>query len=217
MRVWAWSRPGVTNFGDELGPAILKRLGVDVTRVTDPAEADIVTAGSVLTHVSGRDGIIVWGTGTLRGTDTVDASRLDVRAVRGAGTRDLAGLWPGITLGDPGLLVSQLWDRAPVRHRVGWAPHYRDPRRVGRADITIDLLAPVDDVIEQITSCREIITSSLHALIVADAFGIPRLHSPSPRVIGAGWKFRDYETAYAGRDVADVQARLLTAIGDLLP
>ena len=60
MKVWAWSE-GVRNFGDELGPAILERLGRDFERVLTIEEADLLACGSLLENaaVNAKPGAVV--------------------------------------------------------------------------------------------------------------------------------------------------------------
>ena len=68
------------------------------------------------------------------------------------------------------------------------------------ADAVIDVLRPVDEVVYEITKCQYILTSSLHALIVAQAFGIPAQRLAHPRVLGGDTKWRDYATGYTQGD-----------------
>jgi pyruvyltransferase len=55
--------------------------------------------------------------------------------------------------------------------------------------------------VDQIKQCRKIISSSLHGLIIAEAYGIPtEWRDWGGGVIGDGWKFFDYYSA-TDRDV----------------
>lgn len=214
LNVYAWTKPGVLNFGDELGPAILEGLGVPVQTVRSPSDADIVACGSVLTHVSGQH-IIVWGSGTYA-TQPVDASRFEVRAVRGETSRKVASA-PGVPMGDPGLLASLVWPRQHEGDGVGWVPHYRDSRRSPGFPVSrvIDVLQPVEKVVDDIQKCSAVVSSSLHGLIVAQSYGIPTLHEPHFAVRGGLVKFYDHMSALdVPMDV--IQRRLIESIKDLL-
>lgn len=195
IKVWAWSE-GVSNFGDELGPAILARLGYDVERVADIGEADVLACGSLLenaaTHAS--PGAIVWGSGLMHGS-TTDLSHLDVRAVRGRLTAAACGL-SDVALGDPGILVPRLWPRrASRRIGLGVVRHYIDDRAYPWADAEISAGEPVDQVIDFIGSCKRVASSSLHGLIVAAAWGIPTLRLPHSSVAGGDFKWADWLSA----------------------
>jgi len=192
MRVWAWS-DGVANFGDELGPIILERLGHPVERVDTIDQAEILACGSLLEHAAreAAPGTIVWGSGLMHG-DTADLSHLDVRAVRGPLTARAAGLDPDIPVGDPAILVPGLWAKPHISRGLGVVRHYVDKRECPWADAVIDADRPVDEVIEFIGSCRAVASSSLHGLIVARAWGIEVMRLPHPGVAGASFKWLDW-------------------------
>lgn len=190
VRVWAWS-DGVRNFGDELGPAVLKRLGYDVVRVDDIENAELLSAGSILENAANnaRPGTVVWGTGLME-EGTVDVSHLDVRAVRGRLTARAAGL--DVPTGDPGTLVPLLWDRPAVRHGIGVVRHYVDKRDYPWADAVIDAREPLEEVIAFIGSCARVASSSLHGLIVATAWEIPAVRLYHEDVWGGDFKWADW-------------------------
>lgn len=191
MKVWAWSG-GVRNFGDELGPAVLQRLGRDFERVLTIEEADLIACGSLLENaaVNAKPGTVVWGSGLMFGAST-DLSHLDVRAVRGQLTVRACGL-PDVVTADPGALVPELWSKPAALRDVGVVRHYVDDEPYPWADATIAATAPVDEVIEFIGSCRRVASSSLHGLIVAHAWGLPALRLPHPGVAGGDFKWADW-------------------------
>ncbi|MFJ9690595.1 polysaccharide pyruvyl transferase family protein [Kitasatospora sp. NPDC101183] len=209
IAVWNWSGAGIRNFGDELGPVLLERLGHRVRRVPDIADAEVITCGSVLEFMqSARPGLVVWGSGLIRGGHC-DAERFDVRAVRGRLTAQRLGVT--VPLGDPGLLVSALWKRPPVRHQVGVVRHYVDDRVYSWADTVIDVTEPVDDVVTAIGRCAAIVSSSLHGLIVAQSYGIPAVRIHEARLVGGNFKWADYATALT-RPVDEIQRELVAAL-----
>lgn len=191
MKVWAWAG-GVSNFGDELGPTILERLGRDVERVLTIEEADLLACGSLLEDAAAnaKPGAVVWGSGLMWG-ETTDLSHLDVRAVRGRLTKLACGLRDVVTA-DPGALVPELWPKPPTRRNIGVVRHYVDQEEYPWAAATIDATAPVDEVIEFIGSCRQVASSSLHGLIVAHAWHLPTLRLPHPDVAGRDFKWADW-------------------------
>jgi hypothetical protein len=56
---------------------------------------------------------------------------------------------------------------------------------------------PPLEVIKQIGGCKRIVTSSLHGMIVSDAFGLPRRVEMCARLAkdGGDFKFRDYSAS----------------------
>ena len=190
LAVWAWTG-GVANFGDELGPHLLTRLGYRVTRVESIGDADLLACGSLLETAAGqaRPGAIVWGSGLMY-SDPVDASALDVRAVRGRLTAAVLGV--DVPTCDPGSLVPHFYRRPKVRHRLGVVRHYVDKRKHPWADVVIDASDPVDEVIAAIGACGRIASSSLHGLVVAQAWGIPTLRLHHSDVAGGDFKWSDW-------------------------
>jgi pyruvyltransferase len=155
--------------------------------VTDePAErpTSLFSIGSVL-HFA-RDGDTVWGSGR-NGKIAESEHRfaaLDVRAVRGPLTRqfllDRNIACPAV-YGDPALLVPQLFPmrfrRKAIAGKIGIVPNLNDLESVsgqeGNERRVIDPTRRWDRVIDEILSCEMVIASSLHGLIIADAFGVP--------------------------------------------
>lgn len=193
LSVWAWSG-GVANFGDELGPYILARLGYDVVRVESIADADILASGSLLETAAAeaRPGAIVWGSGLMHG-GPADVSALDVCVVRGRLTAAAIGI--DVPTCDPGSLVPDLHKRPRVRYGIGVVRHYVDKREYPWADVVIDASWPVAEVIAAIGACRRIASSSLHGLIVADAWKIPTLRLHHGDVASGDFKWADWFTS----------------------
>jgi pyruvyltransferase len=88
-------------------------------------------------------------------------------------------------------------------HDVGLVPHWSDDHLAQDPQFFSDkwttrVIHPGQDplsVIQQISNCQKIVTSSLHGMILADAMGIPRRFEPSPTwdvAQGGMFKFRDY-------------------------
>ena len=92
--------------------------------------------------------------------------------------------------------------------KIGVIPHYRDEQSHYLNDIIkknpkIFKIIPVgqapEKVADEIKSCKLILSSSLHGLIVADSFGVPNMHlvlsdnlQSSNHLRGGEYKFRDY-------------------------
>lgn len=196
-----------TNFGDRLNWTILDRLG-HTPQWADPLHADLALMGSIIEHLPPAWVGTVCGAGKLHEDSRPDLSRARVLAVRGkltaAGVR---GVPRGVTLGDPALLLP-LWFRSrPAIHELGIIPHWTDKTLWPRFKYghLIDPAGHPEQVVQEITQCRRIISSSLHGLVVADAFGIPRRAELFPAATenakheGGDFKFRDYATLFDGK------------------
>jgi pyruvyltransferase len=201
----------VRNFGDRITPFLIEQF-TDRLPVHGAASSEhLVACGSILT--SANEHSKVWGTGFVSGEANVPRlSEGSVNALRGRLSLDKLKKcydWIGnIPLGDPGSLVPTVID--PSRrseYKFGVVPHYADKsheflercRRKGA--LIIDPQRDLIDVVKDITKCRFILSSSLHGLIVSDAYGIPnKWIQLSDNVFGGGFKFHDY---YSTRRVDD--------------
>lgn len=198
-----WRGPsGSLNFGDELNAFILKVLGVDFIR-TSPKEADLVLVGSVLEHLPQNWKGTVCGAGKLREDSVVNLSSARVLALRGhLSASKLRGLSPKAPLvfGDPALMVPHWIRQFPARFDLGVVPHWSDDKLYERFPYG-RLIPPTDSptkVITEIAQCKRVISSSLHGIVVADAYGIPRQAElfPNARYEGGDFKYRDYASVF---------------------
>lgn len=185
-------RPG--NMGDIITPVILRHYGITAKWASLP-RARLLATGSILGRAGA--GQIVWGSGVQRYTDRphTEAKYL---AVRGPISQEILkkhlGRWPA-AIGDPALLLPKIHTRpAEKKYDLGVVPHYVDLDLVGKSWHVINPVRkdPLD-VVDEIRECRAIVSSSLHGIIVAHAYGIPaawvRL---SGRLKTDGAKFADY-------------------------
>jgi len=202
------------NVGDRLTGWLVHQITGRRPTWVDPNDGDVrklVGAGSLLNWA--QPGDVVWGAGLANHTDHVHAG-CDIRAVRGPLSRVIA-LCDGVPpsrcperYGDPGLLLPRWLPRAAQRHpgRIGLVPHYADARlaawRYGHCDRVhlIDPLTTVEAFVAEVTACDLLLSSSLHGLVVADAYDVPNAWvSLSAAVGGDGTKFRDHLLAVGRR------------------
>lgn len=206
---------GTRNAGDWYSPLICAELsGRDVV-YAPPHQCDLVAVGSLLQRLNKshrlhrlglRRRLDIWGTGSLRPEDRLVGHHA-VHAVRGSLTRDQIVLPPAeAALGDPGLLADRLVERHPgKRHNLGVVPHLvdRGHREVHEFherypdSMLVDMAAPVGQVLETIAACERVVSSSLHGLVFADAFGVPnQWFTASDGLHGGRHKFDDYYSAF---------------------
>jgi pyruvyltransferase len=204
-----WCRscgPGGQNFGDLLGPRLLEHFGIGYEWAPAP-DADIVTVGSILSQVPNGWRGTVLGTGYIAAGMRRDLRNANVLALRGEATVAASRLRRRpLSLGDPGILVPLLHERAAEGSDLVIVPHYVDHEMVKRYPNArvVDITGPADEVVAGISGAGRIVTSSLHAYITADAFGIPASVEPHERVVGGLFKFRDYASAFGERSRPNV-------------
>jgi pyruvyltransferase len=191
---------GHPNFGDLLTPLLLARFADTLVRWSAVESADLVCVGSVLDMLpTGWPGLVV-GSGKLRERSKIDLSHATVLALRGPLTAK--GIKGDYVLGDPGLLADELVAVQKV-YDLGIVPHWSDTELERRPEFQKykpRIIRPSGDpleVIREIGRCRKVISSSLHGIIVADAFGIPR-RTEMAKIFaheGGDFKFRDHAAA----------------------
>jgi len=100
-----------------------------------------------------------------------------------------------------------LYDAYPFAkvHEVGIVPHfshrsYFQSEFGGSSIRIIDTEQPFPQVIKDILSCKAILSTSLHGLIISEAYGLPALLTVEKKPLhGSLFKFEDYFHA-TGRD-----------------
>lgn len=192
----------VRNFGDLLGPVIVRELVAQLGLGEATQRRRLLAVGSVL-HF-GRPGDVVWGAGRNAKAGPPPEG-LDVRAVRGPRTADD---YPGAVIGgDPALLLGGLRPDLLVapnrRSGVAVVPNLNELAHVRDRRAVLSPRAPLGRVLRTIARSELVVGSSLHGVIVAEALGVPA------RAVRAqaepAFKYEDYYLA-TGRDPHDVVA-----------
>jgi hypothetical protein len=192
-----------SNVGDELSPAIVRMVSGRDVQWSPPEACDIAAIGSIIEMVLSvprHTPTVIWGSGFIGDGPALHHAPLLTTALRGPDSAARLGRDGDVPLGDPGLLAGRLLDRSPGKSRsVGLVPHFAeldlpilDPW-VSEPGSIISPRLPIADFLGAVASCELILSSSLHGLIIADSLGIPNVWVRlSDRVIGSGFKFRDY-------------------------
>lgn len=198
---------GIENFGDLASPFVVEKLSGRKTKHIKPNNfwyknglKYYISTGSIIAYA--RANSIVWGSGIISRNDTPGPA--DYRCVRGPLTRNrltqLGHRCPE-KFGDPALLF-------PLLHRpkveksftLGIIPHYTDQGWVKKhlqpstntSIINVFTTRP-ETVVNAIKACQCVISSSLHGLIFAHAYGIPAVWVKfENRLFGDNVKFYDY-------------------------
>ena len=196
MRFYWWQGVVPGNYGDMITPALLDYFQIPYERSESDYQA--ICTGSIIKEA--RSGTVVLGSGIMGLKDYI-CPDADYRFVRGPLTRnkilESGGACPEV-YGDPGMLLPLMVDESKKIYDIGIVPHHTQYEAVKQRwpkHRVIDLRT--DDVIsktKEITECRAIISSSLHGMICAHAFGIPvaRVEFSSVSIKGHGIKFLDH-------------------------
>ncbi|MGO2861526.1 MAG: polysaccharide pyruvyl transferase family protein [Brevibacterium sp.] len=166
----------------------------------DRDEPHYVTVGSIVGRAS--DNSLVWGTGSF-GTETKArlSPKAKYHAVRGPLTRQIlknAGISAPQIYGDPALLMPlYYYPEVPITHEIGVVVRWSEKEwKSVDVDPKVKIInlktSNVEDTISDFLSCRRIISSSLHGLIIADAYGIPNAWRQSETGKGGIFKYFDY-------------------------
>lgn len=208
IKAYWWTE--VPNFGDALAPYLLEHFAGINAEWSPVSHAQVASIGSILEHIPPLwDGYIL-GSGMLHEDSRLQLQGIrtgilaKILAVRGPLT---ARVLPGTyALGDPGILADELVGIQTKHYDLGILPHFTDRELVPKftalikAPHVVKVINPGDaplDVVRQIGQCRRLVTSSLHGMIVADAFGVPRRVEMAKQNLrdGGDFKFRDYSAA----------------------
>lgn len=208
----------VNNFGDLIGPMIVKKLlnnkGLDRKH---GGNSRLLTVGSIL-HLA-ESGDCVWGSGKLGNVEDqrYKFKNIDVRAVRGPLTRDFL-LSRGVKVpeiyGDPALLLPHLFPKLKQlslnpKYDITIVPHFLDLPSYKNKKNILNPRQPVMKVLERIVQSKMVVGSSLHAIIIAEAFGIPaRLFQSQSEHI---FKYQDYYNG-TGRETFQMASSVKEAI-----
>ncbi|WP_417177426.1 polysaccharide pyruvyl transferase family protein [Bacteroides sp.] len=200
------------NFGDELNYYLLCELTeqpisnlIDICKWGRRGKTDLLFIGSLVEDFTTPD-TIIWGSGAICGGNKILRNKpKEVRAVRGKLTRNYLlnnGVYCPEIYGDPALLCPLIY-QSPVekKYKIGLIPHVDDfhnpiVKVLEERGVYIIKLADYKkwhDVIDEICQCEIIVSSSLHGLILADAYEIPNVWATiSGKLLGGTFKFQDY-------------------------
>ncbi len=197
------------NFGD----AVSKRFWKEITTKTitnDTNNSHYVTIGSVLHFI--KHNSIVFGAGFISETSKLPVRPASIISVRGPLTREkliTSGIQCPPNYGDPLILMPCIYNISTTINDniVGIIPHYVDKNNTNMLELKKDLeknryIVKVIDIevgdnygklINDINSCKYIISSSLHGVIMGIVYKKNTCFLEfSNKVIGGHFKFNDF-------------------------
>ena len=189
------------NFGDAITPYLIEKFTGQAPMLASIYDTDpyYLVVGSIINPKWARSNSIIWGSGIIDKTQTAQKGATFL-AVRGPETHKYitkSGHSCPEIFGDPGLLLPYFFKPSTeIKYKVGIIPHYIDNHFFKKSEEfkIIDLTKPdIEDTVRQICNCEFIVSSSLHGVIVSQAYGIPAVWVKfSNKLSGDGIKFRDY-------------------------
>lgn len=228
-----WSGVRHRNWGDELNYYFIRQLArrpvvfYHTFRVAKwLGLKNYLCIGTLLDAVNySNRSTVVWGTG-VSGQDRDFLLPKKICSVRGLKTYEFLksrGIDCPSVFGDPALLLPRFYTpkRMEKRYKLGIIPHVIDwdydvmqKIRKERNDILVIDLAHYDkwnDVIDQICSCEAIASSSLHGLIVSDAYNVPNCWiTLSGKISGGLFKFFDYFSSVGREEAGPVKVERMS-------
>lgn len=175
------------NFGDNLNHYLIGAITQAPVIYTQRNRPHNIVCGSILHEAN--EWSTVWGAGFGNEGQRLCTKYADVRMVRGELSRGILGI--DCAVGDPALLLPRYYSRKTRGNYYGIIPHYTqyEAMLLQYPDaFIIDPFLPIMQFIDSLCMCSHIVSSSLHGLIVADAYGIPN----SWLKYGDEFKYRDY-------------------------
>jgi len=193
---WLGSETAQGNFGDILTPSILDHYNIKYKFEPNYVNATLICVGSIARRAGVNTTVL--GSGIISKGDRITPNA-NWKFVRGPYTQQhvnrLGGSCPDV-YGDPALLLPRIYNpEITKKYKIGYIPHNVDYAEISKVyDNVINLRTRnYKNVIDKILECEYIVSSSLHGVIVAHAYGIPAAWVKSQNNLkGDNVKFEDY-------------------------
>lgn len=212
------------NFGDELSKYIVQKISEKkVVYVRKNKHKKLLAIGSLIDRESAYSDSDIWGSGCLqqnaltkikyfpigRYIKQLFSPKSRVHAVRGPLSRKLlvdAGFFVPEVYGDPAILTPIFYQpRSTLSNDIGVILHqtHETPeaaqiiKRMGLRLISIYREGDneIEEFIDEVASCRKVFSTSLHGVIIAQAYGVPAQWlriANQPIHADEEFKFHDY-------------------------
>lgn len=189
--------------------------------------SNYLVIGSIIEMMTNKSSVI-WGAGIISSdTENIIAPK-KVCAVRGPLTRQkliAMGIDCPNIYGDPALLLPYHYSPKVVKtHKLGVIPHYVDKPQAsscfkgckGIKFIDVNGYRDWHDFIDEILSCEVIVSSSLHGLIVAEAYNIPGIWAEFTSIKRDYFKYYDFYASIGKSNMAPIEINNKTELDDVV-
>jgi pyruvyltransferase len=215
MNIYNYRPRSGQNFGDELGPVIVNSI-LNNLKLKNSINDNLTlfTVGSVI-HLS-RHNDVVWGSG-VNGKVSLPINMIsrNYYAVRGPRTQNLLlenGIKCPKNYGDPAILLSDIY--APKKNvyssnQILIIPNYNDFSKLlneyeklkSKDMIIIHPFTHLYTLLDLIANSDAVITSSLHAKIIADCYQIPNAILGGNGYAEHPFKYLDYSEGIGHKNI----------------
>lgn len=198
-----------SNFGDTSVPYMLNKLNIPFIFTHHTVGKKIIMTGSIL-GVGSRKDTIVWGSGIID-NNVKPLTTCVYKAVRGPRTLEkleqVGVNTTNVSLGDPAMLLSRIYKPdIEKKYKLGVIPHIVDfdivvkhiksnPEKFKNTKIINPNtnINKIENFINEVNSCENIVSSCLHGIICAHSYGIPaKWMKIGNRLAGDDVKFYDH-------------------------
>lgn len=181
---WSTQNNGIENIGDFLSIVVcnylLNKKGLSFNTEIDEKK-HLYSIGSIIQ--GGAQNATIWGSGIKNGEEDISilmkkTRKLDIRLVRGPKTREVlikSGYDCPKKYGDPALIMPLIYTpKEKEKKEYIVVLHHATERNIDNNCIT-PLNDNYQDFIDIIYNSKLVISSSLHGIILAEAYGIPAI------------------------------------------
>lgn len=225
------------NFGDDLNQYLYRRVFENFYIIKFPSflrksrnlfiPYRIIFVGSILRYNLNKS--IIIGAGIIKDNEKVWGKPKVIFSLRGPLTRNILfknDIDSPKLYGDLGLIMPLIYKPKSTtkKIKIGIIPHYIDQNLKTTNSVInkfnlhfIDITSNVEKFIDTINQCDYVLSSSLHGLIVSDAYNIPnRWVKLSSNVVGDGFKFKDYFMSVNRFDTEPIGLSFINNKNDLI-
>lgn len=200
------------NWGDAINPVLIEKLFgkkiIHQNEVYNIANKPIYSlVGSIINVFNTNKKVRIWGSGVAAPEKKLGYIPEKIYAVRGPKTQDYLkenGIKSQHIFGDPVLLIDRIYnpEKKQKKFKLGIIKHYEDitpeldalvnrNSEIKYIHIIRDLTNPFS-IIDEILECENIISSSLHGLILADVYKVPNVWVCFKNFEKNTYKYLDY-------------------------
>ncbi len=216
------------NFGDVIGPYLVSKItNLPTVNVLHRSTTScLMTVGSIIQRID-REGMVIWGSGLIQEPSYKELLKISkykpkVLSVRGFKTAELLESI-GIEIinknayGDPALIMPLFYQPTSINPvKTAICPHFTHKEyfinEVGSNEFIniIDVQADMQFVVDQIASSSACISTSLHGIIIAQAYNIPWiwLEITDNNLKGNDFKFLDFFSTIDKSMITHVKIKL---------